>query len=234
MLEDKNRPSFWVKSNAEIKLEGTNKIEHDRHVSLSPMQVRTPATLTISGDGKLEAVVAIGTEEPAIAARGDGSHLIINSGTISASGGKTAIGSADQGIDAYVTINGGHITAVGKDYAYDHASGIASLGNLHKTVINGGYVNASALKVVDNSEQSGFAGGLEINGGSVFTKIPPRVKPVDSQGNTLELYTVKTEDVVADQKVKVTFTKELSNDTDDTPVTFDTTTDRRASCRERV
>ena len=26
------------------------------------MQVRTPATLTISGDGKLEAVVAIGTE----------------------------------------------------------------------------------------------------------------------------------------------------------------------------
>ncbi len=222
---DKNRPSFWVKSNAEIKLEGTNKIEHDRHVSLSPMQVRTPATLTISGDGKLEAVVAIGTEEPAIAARGDGSHLIINSGTISASGGKTAIGSADQGIDAYVTINGGHITAVGKDYAYDHASGIASLGNLHKTVINGGYVNASALKVVDNSEQSGFAGGLEINGGSVFTKIPPRVKPVDSQGNTLELYTVKTEDVVADQKVKVTFTKELSNDTDDTPVTFDTYTD---------
>ena len=122
------------------------------------MQVRTPATLTISGDGKLEAVVAIGTEEPAIAARGDGSHLIINSGTISASGGKTAIGSADQGIDAYVTINGGHITAVGKDYAYDHASGIASLGNLHKTVINGGYVNASALKVVDNSEQSGFTG----------------------------------------------------------------------------
>lgn len=134
--------------NATIILKGTNVIRGigDYHAGISA--TNTSCTLTIDGDGSLTASsqnygAGIGGID-----RGDCANIVINGGTINATGGPNGgagIGGGNNAACGNITINGGNVTAQGGTKAAGIGSSDYSSGkteNCGNITINGGYVTA--------------------------------------------------------------------------------------------
>ena len=150
---------------ATLVLEGTNTVcagrDGDGYNNFPGIWIASGKTLTIQGDGTLTAY-SNGTQ-PSGAGIGGGDeiacgNIVINSGTITATGGNDAagIGSGQGAGCGNITINGGTVTATGVNGGAGIGSGgdgedCASCGNI---TISGGTVEAT-----------GGNGGAGIGGG---------------------------------------------------------------------
>lgn len=163
--------AFAVQKNAEV----TVTISGENHLisgsSRAGLEVGLNEKVTINGDGVLYAQSAL----QAGIGGGNGQPngiLIINSGTIYATGGidgySAGIGGGSSGHGGNITINGGYICAEGGMYAAGIGGGFMSNGG--NITINGGVITATAG---DNGAGigSGYISSgttnVVINGGSV-------------------------------------------------------------------
>lgn len=127
------------------------------------VEIAVNAELTIGGDGVLYAQSNI---EAGIGGGNGHSNgtLIINSGTIYATGGidgyGTGIGGGSSGSGGTITINGGNVVAVGGEYGAGIGGGM--LGKGGTITINGGTVTATG-----GAKAAGIGGGFTANGGTV-------------------------------------------------------------------
>lgn len=130
------------------------------------------STLTIKGNGKLEAIgkgyaAGIGSGYNGWeAAAGDANNIIINSGTIIARGGYS--GSHGSGIGSSlwhsvnnIVINDGEIYAYGSFYG----AGIGATDKAKNIIINGG--NVHAYSTYGNAIGGNIVDNIQINGGNV-------------------------------------------------------------------
>lgn len=156
-----NLPAFVLLSgNATLNLEGTNIL---KGANCAPaVQINKAATLTINGDGILDAVGNNQTPAIGAARSGDfainpdtnkkdndyrsGGNLIIESGIINVTGTAyvPAIGGSNAALFGDITINGGSVTASG----------------------NGGI----ATSTTQDTTQKGYGGDITINGGKIIAK----------------------------------------------------------------
>ena len=129
------------------------------------LRMEAGTTLTIGGTGTLTAKGGINSNGPGIGGRGANRAIVINSGTINATGGggSAGIGGAGNTVDGYagdITIHGGTITATGGDGG---GPGIGN-GRLAPTagniLIDGGIVNA-----MGGGTTGAGGGGAGIGGG---------------------------------------------------------------------
>lgn len=217
------KASIRLHSPVEIKLAGTSRVLHENKNLSSPIEVYATRA-KFSGDGKLIVIGDKDSANPALEARGDGSHITIEDCEVQAKAKNVAIGSVGEGIEAGVTITRAKVIAEASGYSADDACGIRSTGSA-RTTINSGYVEASGLDTKTNKILHGIMGNLEINGGSVKCSAPPKTRAVNKAGDPLELYVVTTEDSLANQSVDVTWIKEQSVEVDGDTVSFKTLTD---------
>ena len=138
-----NNPGITCIGNATIILEGTNKVKAFRDnfpgISAAPNSSNNDYTLTIKGDGSLE---AIGQMFGAGIGGGNGGNcgnIVIESGSITATGGNTAagIGSGYSNSCGNILISGGTVKATGGNNAagIGTGDGNSSCGSI--TITNG-------------------------------------------------------------------------------------------------
>ena len=156
---------------ATILLEGENTVKGGYKYNAG-IFVPENKTLTIDGTGSLNvssggAVSAIGAKRSSMLHGTPGGNIVINGGTINATGGNggAGIGGCTFANCGTITINGGNITAVGND----NAPGIGS-GNSDSfcasITINGGTVTATGDRNAAGigSGQRGRCGDITIAG----------------------------------------------------------------------
>ena len=153
---------------ATIILEGTNTVKgfYDEYPGI---YVPVDKTLTIKGDGSLDASNKANGAGIGGAYDISCGNIVIESGTITAKGGLSSagIGSGYGCSCGNITVNGGTITAIGVSYSAGIGSGDSgSCGNI---TINGGTVTAtgSHYSAGIGSGDSGSCGNITINGGTI-------------------------------------------------------------------
>ena len=140
--------------NATLVLEGTNTVcagrGSDGYNNYPGIYIAPDKTLTIQGDGTLTAYS--NADSPYAAGIGGGyniacGNIVINSGTITATGGWSAagIGGGHSASCGNITINGGTVTATGGNYGPGIGSGDAgeNQGSCGNITISGGTVEAT-------------------------------------------------------------------------------------------
>ena len=129
----------------------------------------TGATLTIDGDGSLEATGGYFAAGIGGGNESAGGTVIINSGTVTATGGSegAGIGGGQRGSGGIVTINGGTVTATGGTEGAGIGGG--QRGNGSTVTIAGGTViaNGNVLGAGIGGGITGTGGNVTISGGSV-------------------------------------------------------------------
>jgi uncharacterized repeat protein (TIGR02543 family) len=157
------------KGNCTINLKGENNIKGGWNPGI---YVPENKTLTISGKGKLN---ASSISEAGICGGNEINcgNIIIDGGTITATGGYQAagIGSGDNGVAGNITINGGTVIATGGDGYGAPGIGSGYNGVAGNITINGGTVIATGGDGYGapgiGSGDNGVAGNITINGGTV-------------------------------------------------------------------
>ena len=156
-------------SDATLVLEGTNTVcagrGSDGYNNYPGIYIAPDKTLTIQGDGTLTAYS--NDSQPYGAGIGGGykiacGNIVINSGTITATGGWDAagIGGGNSASCGNITINGGTVTATGGNYGAGIGSGAAgeNQGSCGNITISGGTVTATG------GENAAGIGGGSTNG----------------------------------------------------------------------
>ena len=154
---------------ATLVLEGTNTVcagrGSDGYNNYPGIWIAPGKTLTIQGDGTLTAYS--NDSQPYGAGIGGGykiacGNIVINSGTITATGGWNAagIGGGNSASCGNITINGGTVTATGGNYGAGIGSGAAgeNQGSCGNITISGGTVTATG------GENAAGIGGGSTNG----------------------------------------------------------------------
>ena len=154
---------------ATLVLEGTNTVcagrGSDGYNNYPGIWIAPGKTLTIQGDGTLTAYS--NAASPYAAGIGGGykiacGNIVINSGTITATGGWDAagIGGGNSASCGNITINGGTVTATGGDYGAGIGCGAAgeNQGSCGNITISGGTVEATG------GENAAGIGGGSTNG----------------------------------------------------------------------
>ena len=174
-------PGIQCSGNATIILDGTNTITTtaENYPAIQPGGSGT--TLTIQGTGSLTAN-ATGDGAAGIGSGYQGGtsyagincgNIIIESGTVTATGKSTGIGSGNYGICGDITISGGTVTAKGNGQAAGIGSGYnASCGDI---TISGGTVTAIGGAIAAgigtgagfNNTEDAICGDITISGGTV-------------------------------------------------------------------
>ena len=174
-------PGIQCSGNATIILDGTNTITTtaENYPAIRPGGSGT--TLTIQGTGSLTAN-ATGDGAAGIGSGYQGGtsyagincgNIIIESGTVTATGKSTGIGSGNYGICGDITISGGTVTAKGNGQAAGIGSGYnASCGDI---TISGGTVTAIGGAIAAgigtgagfNNTEDAICGDITISGGTV-------------------------------------------------------------------
>ena len=169
---------------ATLVLEGTNTVcagrGGDGYNNYPGIWIAPDKTLTIQGDGTLTAYS--NDSQPYAAGIGGGyeiacGNIVINSGTVTATGGQGAagIGSGQGAGCGNITINGGTVTATGGTYGAGIGSGgdgddYASCGNI---TISGGTVEATGGKGaagIGGGRNNGACGTITITSGVTSVK----------------------------------------------------------------
>ena len=164
-------PCVWAGitclGNCTIRLSGSNAVkgfyqEYPGIQAAKRIGEGDEYTLTIEGDGSLEATG--GSEGAGIGSawRVNCGNITISGGTVTATGGNYAagIGSGNKGLCGNVTISGGIVTATGGDYGAGIGGGDQRIsGNI---VISGGTVTA-----VGGKNAAGIGGGREATCGAI-------------------------------------------------------------------
>jgi hypothetical protein len=179
---------------ATLVLEGTNTVcagrDGDGYNNYPGIWIAPDKTLTIQGDGTLTAY-SNGTQ-PFAAGIGGGyniacGNIVINSGTITATGGWNAagIGGGNSASCGNITINGGTVTATGGTYGAGIGCGAAgeNQGSCGNITISGGTVEATG------GENAAGIGGGSTNGvcGTItITKGVTSVKATKGNGGEAE------------------------------------------------
>lgn len=165
-IEHTNENSYAISvssnSGAEITISGENHLVSGTY--RAGLEISSKANVTINGNGTLYAQ----SELEAGIGGGNGKSngtLVINSGTIYATGGingySAGIGGGSSGKGGNITINGGNIIAVGGIYAAGIGGGNISQGG--NITINGGTVTA-----IGGENAAGIGGGFAGNGGNII------------------------------------------------------------------
>ena len=154
---------------ATLVLEGTNTVcagrGSDGYNNYPGIWIAPGKTLTIQGDGTLTAYS--NADSPYAAGIGGGykiacGNIVINSGTITATGGWDAagIGGGNSASCGNITINGGTVTATGGNYGAGIGCGAAgeNQGSCGNITISGGTVEATG------GENAAGIGGGSTNG----------------------------------------------------------------------
>ena len=184
----------WYVVNGTMTIDGRVTVNGDVHLILCDdcsltvnggIQLKSGNSLTIygqtEGDGYLYANAKSEKYCPGIGAwttyMGDSGKIIINGGTIQATGGAggAGIGSAAQGISEII-INGGTITAYGGSGGAGIGGGLGvSAGST--ITINGGSISAYGGSACNKNGAAGIGGGesdsggtIIINGGTIYSK----------------------------------------------------------------
>ena len=156
---------------ATILLEGENTVKGGYKYNAG-IFVPENKTLTIDGTGSLNvssggSVAAIGAKRSSMVNGTPGGNIVINGGTINATGGNggAGIGGCPIANCGTITINGGTVTAVGNDNAPGIGSG-NSASFCASITINGGTVTATGNKYAAGigSGQKGGCGDITIAG----------------------------------------------------------------------
>ena len=156
---------------ATILLEGENTVKGGYKYNAG-IFVPENKTLSIDGTGSLNvssggSVAAIGAKRSSMVNGTPGGNIVINGGTINATGGNggAGIGGCTFANCGTITINGGNITAVGNDNAPGIGSG-NSASFCASITINGGTVTATGNKYAAGigSGQKGRCGDITIAG----------------------------------------------------------------------
>lgn len=165
-------PAIWCDGDATLVLEGTNVLKGG-HSYLPAIYVPTNKTLVIRGDGALDAssngqAPGIGAINGIDGACGD---IVIEGGTITATGGRYAagIGCAIQNGCGGITISGGTVFATGGQYAA--GIGGSYQANCGTISISGGTVTAQGGQHAPGigSGVDGECAGIAISGGTVIS-----------------------------------------------------------------
>ena len=154
---------------ATIRLEGANSVQ-GYYPDFPGILIPKGKTLTIDGSGSLTAVSGYGSGSIGMGAgiggrqRTDCGQIVINGGTITATGGSGAsgigCGRSDFDVQAScdgITINGGTVTATGGTGAAGIGNG--NMGNCGDITINGGTVTATKGSDAPYSIGMGRSGG---------------------------------------------------------------------------
>jgi hypothetical protein len=165
-------PAIWCDGDATLVLEGTNILKGG-HSYLPAIYVPTNKTLVIRGDGALDA--SSNGQAPGIGALNgiDGAcgNIVIEGGTITATGGRYAagIGCAIQNGCGGITISGGTVFATGGQYAA--GIGGSYQANCGTISISGGTVTAQGGQYAPGigSGVGGECAGIAISGGTVIS-----------------------------------------------------------------
>ena len=162
--------AVMCEGDAVLVLEGTNALKGG-HAYLPAIFVRPGQTLVIRGDGTLDArsngkAAGIGAYRGTNGACG---NIVIEGGTITATGGQYAagIGASYQATCGSITITGGNVTATGGQYGAGIGGGYqADCGTI---AISGGTVTATSgeFAAAIGSGPVGNCAGIEISGGTV-------------------------------------------------------------------
>ena len=153
-------------NNATIILEGTNNVT-GFYEDYPGIHIASGKTLTIQGSGTLNASSNGGVNGWGAGIGGsdlvDCGNIVINSGTINATGGKymAGIGGGYQKSCGSITINGGDVTATGGQLGAGIGGGGYS-ANCGSITINGGDVTATGGEM-----GAGIGGGYRANCGSI-------------------------------------------------------------------
>lgn len=159
-------PGLTCLGNCTIRLSGSNIVKGHSHYPGIQAAKRVGEgdeyTLTIEGDGSLEATG--GSEGAGIGSAWlvNCGNITISGGTVTATGGNYAagIGGGNKGLCGNVTISGGIVTAMGGDYGAGIGGGDQrTSGNI---VISGGTVTA-----VGGKNAAGVGGGREATCGAI-------------------------------------------------------------------
>ena len=153
-----------------ISLKGRNELEAGTsHAAIEKNGDASTGTLTIGGDGSLNAVGGRGAAGIGGSSQKKGSNIIISSGTVTATGGSdgAGIGGGSNGNGLSITILGGTITATGGASAAGIGGGDS--GNGSDITISGGIVTAEGGShgVGIGAGESGNRSSITISGGIV-------------------------------------------------------------------
>ena len=144
-----------------LTLEGKNVLKSGNYKA--GLQVPEGSTLTINGDGELNAT---GRDNGAGIGGGSGSNggtITIIGGTVTATGGRlgAGIGGGNSGNGGTIKITGGTVTATGEIYGAGIGGGYS--GNGGTITITGGTVNATG-----KIDGAGIGGGDSGSGGTII------------------------------------------------------------------
>ena len=173
LIEVNNGPAIWCAGDATIILKGANSVTASAE-GQPAIFIPEGKTLTIQGEGSLTAE-ATGDSAAGIGGGWQGGYssvgincgnIVIESGTITATGRAAGIGGG-TGKCGTITINGGTVTATSRYYAAGIGGGI--YGTCGTITINGGTVTATG-----GNEAAGIGSGyrgscdaITIKGGTV-------------------------------------------------------------------
>ena len=164
-------PAIRCEGDATIILNGTNTVTASAE-GQPAIFIPEGKTLTIQGTGSLTAT-ATGGGAAGIGGGYQGGtsyagincgNIIIESGTITATGIAAGIGSGNYGTCGTITINGGTVTATGVNHA---GIGSGYYGTCGTITINGGTVTATGRSTGIGTGSHGTCGDININGGTV-------------------------------------------------------------------
>lgn len=159
-----NKPPVFIEGGSvNVILEGTATLSSDYTAAI---RVKDGASLTIAEEEKNKGKLTV-TSQDGSGIGGDGlydvGNITINSGTITAQGGKSGTGIGGYGTNKLgtVTINGGTVNATGGEGADSNAQGAAGIGSgvggtSGKVVINGGMITAQNGKAAVNAASPGI------------------------------------------------------------------------------
>ena len=178
------------------------------------LQISEGATITIDGDGTLNATgssfyAGIGGNYQGISGT-----IIINGGIVKATGGSHAagIGGSDHGSNGTIIINGGIVKATGGDYAAGIGGGGYADGGT--VIITGGTVTAKSTKFGAGigAGDGGSKGNLTITGGSVYLSGSSSDTPTPTNGSdtvyltAVSLEGIETETAVSSLTTNLSYT----------------------------
>lgn len=163
-------PGIQCEGDATIILTGSNSVTASAE-GQPAILIPEGKTLTIQGEGSLTAE-STGDGAAGIGGGWQGGNstagivcgnIVIESGTIKATGIGAGIGSGNNGNCGDITINGGTVTATGKSAGI----GSGNYGTCGTITINGGAVTATGEDAGIGSGYDGTCGDITINGGTV-------------------------------------------------------------------
>ena len=167
---------------ATIKLEGSNKVKGFNE-SYPGIFVPANKTLTIQGDGSLDASQNGYAAGIGCSAGEAGGNIMIKGGNITATGcGGSGIGGSMERVCGNITITGGTITATGTSGG-NASKGGAGIGGCGNITISGGNITATGnggAGIGSNAYEG--CGNITISGGTIVTRGKTGIGSGDGDG----------------------------------------------------